>query len=130
MSETKTYLYEILVRFGPDGLTGAHVKDMHEFTNPVSGRPMFDEGLARPIAVEECGEYLTPAVANAVAKLADREEAFAALREQAKAELEGEVRKANEGIAAEREALEAERAEVRKLRDALASAAATVMSTV
>lgn len=69
MAITKTtFLYEILVRFGPDGYRGSHVLDLEKV---VDGAEILVERVlpARPITEAEVGELLGGKVAALIEQL-------------------------------------------------------------
>lgn len=85
--DKRTYLYEILLRFGPEGLAGSHVIDMEEVYDTKTGEVLTAKELeARPIAADEVGEYLGKANAKAVEDLAAAQQALADEREAHDAE--------------------------------------------
>lgn len=55
----ETYLYEILVRFGPDGYAGSHVVDLVRTIDEASGELVGEATTkARPLTSEEVGELI------------------------------------------------------------------------
>lgn len=103
--DKRTYLYEILLRFGPEGLAGSHVIDMEEVYDTKTGEVLTAKELeARPIAADEVGEYLGKANAKAVEQLAS----------------------ANAALAEERASLQVEATTVDRRRQDLAGLAAAI----
>lgn len=76
-AKIRTRLYEVLIRFGPEGFSGAHVVDVDEMVDGKTVIPV-REHLPRPVTAAELGELLTPQVAklmeevNATRAFADR----------------------------------------------------------
>lgn len=57
--ERKKDLYEILIRFGPEGLSGAHAIDLERVIDTETSELLAErQGAARPITLEEVGAYL------------------------------------------------------------------------
>lgn len=100
--ERETTLYEILLRFGPDGLQGAHVIDRERLIDRDTGDVLKDEtGKARAVTAAEVGVYLgaknaalLEAVAVAEARVAELDQALA--EQKAAIEPERAARKAAE----------------------------------
>lgn len=99
-----TALYEMLIRFGPDGYIGAHVIDAETVTD--GGEVIAHKSLpARPVTKSELGSLLG---ANN-AKLIEAADAARAERDQAR-EAEGAARVAAEKAETARSQLEAQHA--------------------
>lgn len=100
--ERQTTLYEVLVRFGPEGLRGAHAMDLERLIDTDTGDVISEqEGKARPITVEEVGELLGTENA-ALLEAVDKEKSRAAAIEANAADLVRTVASLEDQLAAER----------------------------
>lgn len=69
--EKKTDLYEILLRFGPGGLQGAHAKDLISLVDTDAAVVLSAvEGPARPVTAAECAGLIGAEQASLVEQIA------------------------------------------------------------
>lgn len=106
----ETCLYEVLLRFGPEGFRGAHVQDLERI---VEGDKVHAEtpALTRAVTLEEVGQYIGAENAKLI-EAADAEKARADAAEARAEELEG-------ALADERAAREAAEAKLQQIASAI-----------
>lgn len=83
MIEKTSFLYEVLLRFGPDGLSGAHAIDMVRIVDTGSGEVIAEnEELARPITQAEVSDILGAETAGMIEQIGRLEAEVAELTAQ------------------------------------------------
>jgi hypothetical protein len=110
--EKRTYLYEILFRFGPEGLAGAHAIDMEQLYDSDEDKVELERELpARPITLAEAKELIGVQKATVLVGAADAKARAAAANAEAGRAIEAaeaiETAAAEVVAAAERERDEA-----------------------
>ena len=76
----QTHLYEVLLRFGPEGLTGAHQRGLTRLVDEAGNVLMEREGAPEALTPDALAGLMTAQTADLLAQLDAMVEAEAALR--------------------------------------------------
>jgi chromosome segregation ATPase len=76
----QTYLYEVMLRFGPEGLTGAHQRGLTRLVDEAGNVLMEREGAPEALTPDALAGLMTAQTADLLAQLDAMVEADAALR--------------------------------------------------